>query len=74
MTRTDLTNLATFGLTALLLSGCAGEPSAPAAMQGTNTNLYSDGPVWQGNVCTARTKAGKQVRVAPSNCPPRPTE
>jgi hypothetical protein len=74
MTRIILTNLVPLGLTALLLSGCAGEPGAPAATQGSNTNLYADGPVWQGNVCMARTKAGKQVRVNPSNCPPKPAE
>ncbi len=74
MTRTALTYLVTVGLTALLLSGCAGEPGAPAAAEGTNTNRYADGPVWQGNVCMVRTKAGKQVRVAPSRCPPKPTE
>jgi hypothetical protein len=74
MTWTILTNLVTLGLTALLLSGCAGEPGAPAATQGANTNLYADGPVWQGNVCTTRTKDGKQVRVSPSKCPPKPAE
>ncbi len=74
MTRTVLTTLAPLGLTALLLFGCASEPGAPAATPGSNTNLYSDGPVWQGNVCMARTKGGRQVRVNPSNCPPKPTE
>jgi len=74
MTRIVLTNLAPLGLAALLLSGCASEPGAPAATQGTNTNTYADGPVWQGNVCMTRTKAGKQVRVAPSRCPPKPAE
>ncbi|MHA1529101.1 MAG: hypothetical protein ACTSVG_08770 [Alphaproteobacteria bacterium] len=74
MTRTILTNLAPLGLTALLLSSCAGEPGAPAATQGSNTNLYADGPVWQGNICMARTRDGKQVRVSPSNCPPKPAE
>ncbi len=74
MIRTGLTYLVTVGLTALLLSGCAGEPGAPAAAEGTSTNLYADGPVWQGNVCMTRTRAGKQVRVSPSNCPPKPAE
>jgi hypothetical protein len=77
MTRRIPTYLAALGLTVLLLSGCASETdasNAPAATQGTNTNLYSDGAVWQGNVCMARTKSGKQVRVSPSNCPPKPVE
>jgi hypothetical protein len=74
MTRTVLTNLIPLGLTTLLLSGCASEPGAPAAMQGDNSNLYFEGPVWQGNVCMARTKGGKQVRVSPSRCPAKPAE
>lgn len=74
MTRTILTILVPLGLTVLLLSGCADDPDAPAMPQGTNTNLYSDGPVWQGNVCMTRTKSGKQIRVPPSNCPPKPAE
>jgi hypothetical protein len=43
-------------------------------MQGDNSNLYFEGPVWQGNVCMARTKGGKQVRVSPSRCPAKPAE
>ena len=74
MTRIVLTNLAPLGLAALLLSGCASEPGAPAATRGTNTNLYSDGPVWQGNVCAERTLRGHQVLVKPSKCPPKPAE
>jgi hypothetical protein len=74
MTRTVLTNLIPLGLTALLLSGCAGETSAPTATQDTNSNLHFEGPVWQGNVCMARTKRGKQVRVPPSRCPAKPAE
>ena len=74
MSRIVLANLATLGLAALLLSGCTSEPGAPAATQSTNTNTYADGPVWQGNVCMARTKSGRQVRVSPSNCPPKPVE
>jgi hypothetical protein len=75
MARTILTNPATLGLSALLLlSACASEPGAPAETQGTNTNTYADGPVWQGNVCSARNRRGKQVLVDPSRCPPKPAE
>ena len=74
MARIVLTNLAPLGLAALLLSGCASEPGAPAAKQGTNTNTFADGPVWQGDVCTARSRRGKQVLLDPSRCPPKPAE
>lgn len=32
---------------------------------------YSDGAFWQGSICMRTTRAGKQVRVNPSNCPRR---
>lgn len=53
----------------LALGACSDDPRVTPS---TNTNSYSDGPVWQGNTCMARTKDGRQVRVNPSNCPPKP--
>ncbi len=45
------------------LSACGEGEVAP------NSTRYGQGPVVQGGVCVQRTRSGRLVRVARSNCP-----